>query len=189
MEIIKVRIRGTRPMLMHSDRFANPVDPMTKAHKELTGKRKKTDEDHEAIAKSEWRGALYYNNELGPVIPEHVMFGSIHEGAKKSKLGKQFLPGMEIVEQDIKLLYEGPRDLEGLWNAGFYDCRSVVVSRARLMRYRPMFKKWAAEFTIAYDAGLVTVEQIKKAIRDAGTQCGIGDYRPKFGRYELEAFE
>ena len=37
---------------MHSDKFANPLHPATKAHKALTGKRKKTDDDHEAIAKS-----------------------------------------------------------------------------------------------------------------------------------------
>lgn len=123
METITVRLRGIRPLLMHSDRFANPVDPMTKMHKELTSKRKKTDADHEAIAKSEWRGAMYYDEEIGPVIPEHVMFGAIHAGAKKSKLGKQFLPGIEIVEQNIKLDYDGPRDIQGLWDAGFYDCR------------------------------------------------------------------
>ena len=53
METLNVRITGTSPLMMHSDKFANPLLPETKAHKALTAKRKKTDEDHEAIAKSE----------------------------------------------------------------------------------------------------------------------------------------
>jgi hypothetical protein len=40
MKIIKLKIKSTTPMLMHSDRFANPLDPATKAHKALTSNRK-----------------------------------------------------------------------------------------------------------------------------------------------------
>lgn len=186
MDTIRVKLTGTRPLLMHSDRFANPLDPMTKAHKELTKKRTKTDQDHEDIAKSEWRGSLYYDEDKGPVLPEHVLFGAIHEGAKKSKLGKQFLPGVELMEGEYPLEYDGPRDIEGLWNKGFYDCRSVVVSRARLMRYRPMFRKWSVTIDVAFNPELVSKSQLVKAIRDSGEQCGIGDYRPKFGRFTSE---
>ena len=58
MEIITVKLTGTRPLLMHADVFADPLNPLTKAHKALTSKRKNTDDDHEAIAKSEWRARL-----------------------------------------------------------------------------------------------------------------------------------
>ena len=69
MKQLKVKITGVSPLLMHSDRFANPLDKATKAHKELTAKRKKTDADHEAIAKSEWLGSLYWRDDIGPFIP------------------------------------------------------------------------------------------------------------------------
>ena len=56
MKSIPVKITGSAALLMHSDRFANPLDPLAKAHKEMTGKRKKTDDDFIAIAKSEFIG-------------------------------------------------------------------------------------------------------------------------------------
>jgi len=65
MEILKLNIIGTSPLMMHSDKFANPLAPETKAHKSLTAKRKKTDEDHLAIAKSEFMSGAYYSEKSG----------------------------------------------------------------------------------------------------------------------------
>jgi hypothetical protein len=59
MKTVSVKITGKAALLMHSDRFANPLDPLTKAHKELTSKRKKTDDDHIAIARGEFIGGCY----------------------------------------------------------------------------------------------------------------------------------
>jgi len=69
MQTIKLQLTGTRPLLMHADVFADPLNPLTKQHKSLTGKRKKTDDDHEAIARSEWRGGMYFDDDMGPYIP------------------------------------------------------------------------------------------------------------------------
>ncbi len=69
MQTLKVKILGTRPLLVHSDVFADPLNKLTKVHKQLTSKRKKTDEDHELIARSEWRGGLYFSEDIGPYLP------------------------------------------------------------------------------------------------------------------------
>jgi|TARA_R100000084_G_scaffold97923_2_gene51963 hypothetical protein len=186
MEIIKVRITGNRPLLMHSDKFADPLHPATKAHKELTGKRKKTDEDHEAIAKSEWAGGMYRTDDLGPCIPDKVIEGALYESAKLRRLGKVFKRAIEVVEPEAAVEYKGPRDLEGMWAAGMYDARSVKVTTSRLMRYRPIFKQWACQFTIMYDPALINRSEVKQMLEEAGMYCGIGDYRPKFGRFDVE---
>ncbi|MEB4734046.1 hypothetical protein OXV40_33915, partial [Burkholderia contaminans] len=60
MEILRLNICGSSPLMMHSDKLANPLAAETKAHRELTGKRKKTDEDHVAIARSEFLAGLYW---------------------------------------------------------------------------------------------------------------------------------
>ena len=36
MQVLNLKIKGVCPLLMHSDRFANPLDPATKAHKALS---------------------------------------------------------------------------------------------------------------------------------------------------------
>lgn len=186
MRQLKVKIKGLSPLLMHSDRFANPLDTATKAHKELTGKRKKTDADHEAIARSEWMGSLYHRDGVGPYIPGQNLDATLQEAAKLQKLGKKFKQAVTVVENEIPLQYKGPRDPEGLFNAGFVDVRGVKVAMAKLMRCRPKFNEWAAEFTVAYNEEVLNVEEIKKAIADAGQLVGVCDYRPRFGKFEAE---
>ena len=182
---IKVKITGTRPLLMHADVFADPLNPLTKAHKAMTSKRKKTDEDHEAIAKSEWRGGLYIDDK-GPFIPGVNIEAALVSGGKLSKLGTQLKRSVEIMDDRCYLEYEGPKSAEGLWDDGFYDARSVKVQSARLMRYRPIFRKWSCVCEIAFDPDTINREQVLKCLEDAGLYCGVGDYRPKFGRFDVE---
>jgi hypothetical protein len=186
MRQLKVKIKGLSPLLMHSDRFANPLDPATKAHKELTGKRKKTDSDHEAIARSEWMGSLYHDAKLGPYIPGQNLDATLQEAAKLQKLGKKFKQAVMVLENEIPLQYKGPRDPDALFEAGFLDVRGVKVAMAKLMRCRPKFNEWSAEFTIAYNEDVLNVEEVKKALADAGSLVGVCDYRPRFGKFSAE---
>lgn len=186
MRQLKVKIQGRSPLLMHSDRFANPLDPATKAHKELTGKRKKTDSDHEAIARSEWMGSLYHDDKIGPYIPGQNLDASLQEAAKLQKLGKKFKQAVMVVENEVPLQYKGPRDPEGLFAAGFIDVRGVKVAMAKLMRCRPKFNEWACEFTVAYNEEVLNAEEVRKAILDAGELIGVCDYRPRYGKFFAE---
>ena len=186
METIKLKITGTRPLLMHADIFADPLNPLTKAHKALTGKRKKTDDDHEAIAKSEWRGGMYFDDDVGPYIPGVMLEAAMISGGKLSKLGAQLKRSVEVINDRCKLEYDGPRKVEGLWSKGFYDARSVKVSTSRIMRYRPIFKAWSTECEVAFDQESIDRGDVLKCFIDAGQYCGIGDYRPKFGRFAVE---
>ncbi|TVR58955.1 MAG: hypothetical protein EA420_16425 [Candidatus Competibacteraceae bacterium] len=183
-KIIEATITGTRPLLMHSDKFADPLNPLTKEHKVLTGKRKKTDEDHEAIAKSEWLGGLYIDSK-GPYLPGINVESALVGGGKLSKLGTQLKRSVEVMDDRCYLQYDGPKDAEGLWNAGYYDSRSVKVQSARLMRYRPIFRTWACKIRIAFDPDSINREQVLRCLEDAGQYVGVGDYRPKFGRFTV----
>ena len=189
MEILKVRLTGTRPLLMHADTYADPLNPLTKAHKLLTSKRKKTEEDHEVIAKSEWRGGLYYADDIGPFVPGVNIESALVAGGKLSKLGTQLKRSIEVMDDRCPLEYKGARTIKGLWDARFYDARSVKVQSARLMRYRPLFREWSVVVTVAYDQETIDRNQVMKCLQEAGAYCGIGDYRPKFGRFAVEVIE
>lgn len=185
METINVRITGISPLLMHSDRFANPLDPATKAHKELTSKRKKTDEDHEAIARSEWMGSLYIDKN-GPYIPGQNIDAAIIEAAKMQKLGKTVKRAVQVVDDRVHLEYTGPKTAEALFQPEFIDVRGVKVGMAKLMRCRPIFREWAAGFTVMYNPEQINREDLVKAINDAGLLVGLCDYRPRFGKFTAE---
>ena len=189
MQLLKLKIKSTSPMLMHSDRFANPLDPATKAHKELTSKRKKTDDDHEAIAKSEYMGSLYIDQD-GPFIPSMNLDACFVEAAKMQKLGKHAKRAMMVLEDKIHIKYDGPRTGEALVaDPRFVDARSVRVSMARLTRYRPRFNDWKAECTLAFDSEQINENEVRQIIENAGRLVGVGDFRPRMGRFSVEFAE
>lgn len=187
MKTIKVKLTGKCPLLMHSDRFANPLDPLTKAHKELTKKRTKTDDDHIAIARSEFIGGCYWNKETGFHIPAVNLDSCLVAASKLQKLGTKFKQGVMVIDNELPLEGVKAKSPEALWNdVDHRDCRGVKVGTAKVMRYRPIFRKWATTATIAFDDAVVNLEDVKKALLDAGALIGLGDYRPRMGRFAVD---
>ncbi len=194
MKTVTLKLTGISPLLMHSDRYANPLDPMTKAHKVLTGKRKKLDEDHEAIAKSEWMGGLYHDKDMGPYLPGQNIKSALVGAAKLNRLGAAFKRGVMVLEERVKLDYPGPRDPEKMFaERKFVDCRSVVVSQSRLMRYRPKIHDWSLQVDVMFSPEMTEQDSIVRAAEDAGMFVGLGDYRPEkggtFGRFNVEVVQ
>ena len=88
--VIEFKIEGISPLLMHNGQLANPLNPLVKQMKALTGQRKKTDEVHLELSRLEFRAGLYVSSSGAVQIPAELLESCLIEGAKKSKLGKQF---------------------------------------------------------------------------------------------------
>jgi hypothetical protein len=184
---IEFTVTGISPLLMHSDRFADPVSPETVEHKKLTSKRTKTTQDHHAISRSEWMGGLYYDEQLGIYIPSHMIRASLIEGAKLFKLGRHIQRSVVFLEhRGFSLIHNGPGDPEKLYeNRRYVDRRSVKVGTAKLFRCRPRFEQWSAEGVLILNEAMLSLEDMRKSFEAAGEFVGMGDYRPMFGRYEV----
>jgi hypothetical protein len=182
MRILTLKIVGDSPLLMHSARYSNPLDPLTKQHKALTGKRKKTDDDQEAILRSEWMGALYLMKKGKSSIVGMQganLDSSFFEGAKLDKNGTLYKRAVQVYEDVVPLEYDGPKDIEKLYEAGsFADIRGVKVGTARVMRCRPIFSEWALQCTVMIDETMFDVADFVRAATRAGRYIGIGDFRP-----------
>lgn len=182
MQTIKVRITGKSPLLMHSDRLANPLDPLKKELATYTSKRKKTDEDHEEISRLEWSAAMYFDENIGPYIPGTMIKATLINSAKKTKEGPKARSGLIVTTNKARLEYDGPRTKDKLWKSGkFADIRSVVVQRARLMRCRPIFNEWSCEVELVYDPSVLDKADIFRFLETSGMMVGIGDFRPQYG--------
>lgn len=191
MQSITLKIVGQSPMLVHSDRGANPISADTQAHKALTSKRKKTDEDHMAIARSEYHLGFYAGPYKGVHIPSTNFKSTLVEGAKFNKLGASFNRCVLILADDIQIDHSGPADKQKMWDTpACVDCRSVKVGQARLMRYRPRLNDWSFTVEIVFDENMIERAQILAAAENAGKYIGIGDYRParggSFGRFTVQ---
>jgi hypothetical protein len=189
METIKVAITGETPILMHNGRLSNPLDDYAKALKALTAKRGKSDADYMEIMRAEWDGGLYIDVD-GPYVPCENLDAALKSAAKAQKLGKKFGSSVVVVEDRAQLVYKGPRDRQGLWEAGFRHVCGVKVGTARVQRCRPIFTEWACEFTIAFDAQDVNRRQVEQALNEAGRISGLFDRRPekggRFGKFSTQ---
>jgi hypothetical protein len=181
----KLRIRGLTPIIMHNGQLADPLCEATQLLAKLSSKRKKTIDDHKELSKAEWYGSLYVDEDGHPCIPGEVLEAALCEGARKYKLGKVAKGGI-IVPENAKLIYDGPKTADALWeHGGFLKRAGVRVQQARVIRSRPIFPEWSCAFAVQWDPSLVKDEDQIMEIAHAAGQSGVGDWRPKFGRFEV----
>jgi hypothetical protein len=186
MAKIKFKLTGIRPLLQHNEQLANPLNPVAKELKAITGKRNKTDQDHEDMAKIEFRGGIYISDS-GPYLPSTWIERALLDSAKKEKLGTTFKSYLQCDEDRLRLDYKGPRTIQELWEAGFYDQRMVKVQTTKTLRTRPMFPVgWSILPTFIFDESHIEQRQIVRCMERAGDGFGIGDFRPRFGRFAVE---
>ncbi len=65
------------------------------------------------------------------------------------------------------------------------DKRRVVIGKASIMRRRPMFTGWSLKFVIDVINPEIDLEVLRKILDYAGKFIGIGDQRPKYGRFTV----
>lgn len=185
MKTFTATITGLSPLMMHSERLADPTHPITRALKKLTAKRQKTEEDLLELKRAEWEGGMYVDEKGEPAVPVDWILAVLLGGAKKSKQGPLAKAGIFAgLDSFFPLAYPGPRKIEALWADGrFCDYRGVAVGQAKVMRARPVFPGWALTFKVDYDPETIEGEMIEQALSKAGQLLGMGDYRPRYGRF------
>ena len=189
LHTMSVTLTGLTPLLQHNIQLADPLSPAAKAMKVVSSKRGKTDADLEEMRALEIRGGLYWSDLVGVYVPSDWIEGTILGAARKRKLGPAIKAGVQVLEDEIPLSYDGrahvtsPDDI--VRDPEFAFVRAVVVQRARVMRARPIFRNWSLQATVAFDPEQVNRETLLELIQLAGIVVGIGDWRPKFGRFSV----
>jgi hypothetical protein len=54
------------------------------------------------------------------------------------------------------------------------------------MRCRPRFRQWRVEADGHLDTAVLSFEELEEIANTAGAMIGLGDYRPRFGRFTAE---
>lgn len=189
MYAVDVVVQGVAPLMQH--RFPVPdLASMSKGGKKSTGAKDYTDE---------WRDYLYANSAGQIYQPSSHFEGALVKAAANFKVtGKRgksykdlFLGSVFIDPLEILHGIENPETLDCDADKPLYlDMRPVVVMRARVVRIRPVFKTgWQLGFTINVIDDDLPFEILNDALTLAGKTVGIGDYRPKFGRFMVTRFE
>lgn len=186
-ETITFKLTGIAPLIMHSGRLADPLDPATKSLKEITSKRKKTDEDLSEMARREWLGGLYLNEKGEVCMPGENIEAMLVEAAGAQKMKKFFKAGV-FCEGIFKVEYSGPKNIEKLWDSGEFRLTAgcKLNGKVRIMRTRPIFREWALTCTVSYFPQVVDRKNVVDAMEYAAVFVGLGDWRPRYGRFSSE---
>lgn len=201
---VTFNIKGISPLLMHSPQTVDPLNPIARDMKQITKKRIKSDDDYGLLSRLEFFAGLYLSEDFAyeikdgkiivetdakVVIPAGVLDGMIFASAKKVKMGTTFKSSV-MAEDDAPLIFDGANDgIQALVdNPKYYDKRTERVNGGSgVIRTRPIFRTWSLTFGVLFNSEIVNYEDIGEAVKRAGTICGIGDRRPRFGRFELIA--
>ena len=178
MKEFEVTIKGTSPLLQH--RF--PMDDAGAPGKKRTGV-----PDWEA----EGEKALYRDGEGVIYQPASHVEGALSQAAKSFKVaGRRGATYSKLLASSLAVL---PDVIPHKLTSYHIDARPVVVQRARIIRYRPMFDNWELDFTLQLHDDQLPTDVVKEIIDHAGLYVGIGDYRPgrggKFGKFMVTEFK
>lgn len=174
------------PLLMHNGQLADPLNKFAREMKRVSGKRKKVEADHEELAKLEWHGSLYMHSGQ-PCLPGEMIEAAFISAAKKSRLGQQAKAGI-ISDGFWRIEYpDAPRSLDELWADENYRLSvGVRVQSSRVIRTRPIFRDWSAEISIDFLPDQFDRGNVIETVAVCGRLVGLGDWRPRFGRFRVE---
>ena len=180
-------ITGVSPLILHNGMLANPMSEIVQQIKTISSKRKKTLDDHRELARLEWHGSFYVNDDGHPVIPGENIEAMLIAAAKKNRRGTDFKSAM-ICDGNWKIDYKGPKSLDALWkDENFRHQTMMTVQRARILRTRPMFRQWSLTFNVHYLPDIIDEADLRQAMDIAGSIIGLGDSRPRFGRFNVSS--
>jgi hypothetical protein len=133
---------------------------------------------------------LYYNEEVGPYIPGVNVETCLRHSGVISKDGKNVTRAVVVLAEALPIQYPGRngrvQTIQELWDGNYKDYRRVGNQSNSVMRSRPMFPAgWQLDVPIALETTILDREQFALIAHRAGLMIGLGDYRPRFGRFEV----
>lgn len=180
---VKLKIVGVSPLLMNQF-----VMRSGKASGPRVGKAQNEKES------GLWRDKVYWSEEQKCVaLPSYMIEACFAQAAKMFKSGKRTLGAQAkatvfIAEDEIPIICKGKRITELEENGQIQlDGRRAVVQRNAVERFRPMLREWSMEFTVhLLEPEVIDEKQLRAIAERAGRFNGLGDFRPRFGRFSVQ---
>jgi hypothetical protein len=172
MKIIKVKVKGVSNYIQHK-MIINDNDTAIKGEVDYS---------------EEWKKSLYKDENGIIYIPCNQFESAIINSAKEFKIkGKRGKSYKDLIKSS---LFIEPNNISlNKKEPDYIDETFMVVQRSRILRKRPAFKAgWEVEFNINIINEQLPNGILKNILEDAGKYKGIGDSRPRYGRFEVVEF-
>jgi hypothetical protein len=173
VEQYAVVIKGIRPLLMHKYTVESESD----------SKKMKTRYD----PKEDAENALYKDDEGRICTPSIHIESALSKAATSFKQpGKGRKTYRDLIKSGIQI---EPLNIPHKYPEWKIDIQRAVIGRSAVPRARPRFDKWELEFIINLVDPTIVPATLQEILNDAGRYIGIGDYRPRYGLFEVTKFE
>jgi len=181
LNIIKVKIVGTTPLLM--DKFPDKVrkEILQKQSGLTKGKKQLRDID------SEFLNAIHFIEDDKIGFPAQAFKSAMIESTSfvgSRDFSKKLLKGIQIINSEgndlIPISYEGKIS------------KLTHYPKDSNTKISPMFNKWGCELIIQYDSNNISPQDLISLLNYSGFYYGIGIWSPrakcggKYGMYEVE---
>jgi hypothetical protein len=185
---VSVEITGVRPILLHNGQSADPLNSYAKLRKPITSKKTKTDDDLAELAKIDWYSSLYHDADKRLILPSEMIESLLANAGSRLRMKRESIAAISVFEPARLVGALGANATsDDYWKTGnFSDARGVRVQKNRIIRYRPRFDQWTAKFNVELLG--MNVSTLRDLIDVGGTFIGLGDFRPRFGLFELTKF-
>lgn len=190
MYTVFTTVKGVAPLLQH--RFPMPeFASLSKGGHQHSGS---------IDYSKEWQDYFYATTDGQIYQPASHFEGALIKAAtsfkiqgKRGKTYKDLFKSAVFINPDM-IPYEGffvPDELDADADKPLYlDVRPVVIQRSRVVRARPAFAPgWQLDFEIEVIDDQIPAELLQDVVAYAGKTVGVGDYRPRFGRFNVVKFE
>lgn len=187
MAFIEFKVKSSCPLLVNNPQVVNPFNHYSKQIKEITSKRKKTEEDSNDLAKLKFFASLYVNDKGDYFIPAEHFEQAIVSAAKEKKLGAKLQRSFRVESDAILDFKDKKKSPEELFELGTYvDVRDAGIQKSRIMAVRGIFPEWKSKIWITFDSEQIDESDLIACIQVAGERYGVGTYRRKYGRFTVE---
>jgi hypothetical protein len=198
----KVQITGTSPILFANGKAVDVLSSEAIALKWFTDQKQKKNE--RAMRRLFWLFSAYWGTEgtfdygedlkgdssfegySGPMIPAENMQRCIRDAAADWKKGKEI--GRAVaVENDAKIVYEGPKDAVEMFSDGRYY--HAKRNKRGTTAVRMILPSWQVEYSLLLNDEISNLTMLTMVLDRAGMATGLGTWRPgspvpgRFGRF------
>lgn len=181
MKTYEIEIESTSPMLHHG---AQALGMEEESKKKKGGSALMGDSE-------EWKKTIYFEEGVGVFLPAVNVEAALIEASKQFKIGrgsasKYFKSGVFITDDKLPFFVNGKpiTALEGIE----IDKRTVKnpATKGRNVRYRALFRQWKSKFRVIVSADdYIDKNLLLESLDYAGAYVGVGDFRPRFGRFKV----
>lgn len=191
--LVEAVITGTKPLIMSTQRGADPTNPIVRELAKLTKKTvsRLTEQEILDIQRLKFLLNLHWVEGEGVVIPGINLVKAIEEAARIDKKGKDVLRSTQTAREYYKLIHDGPNDREALSKTSRYvDTRLANHGSKNQVRMvletRPIFQPWGLKPVFQIDEATIDFVDFERWVKRCGELFGLGAYRTIFGRFEAQ---